>query len=329
MRTQIAIFVDVGYVCALGSMAMTGEGEAVPRIRVGINVDVLTAELKQVCRALVGAKPLLRIYWYETGTQNRTLSTEQLRICENDEFKLRLVSLHPQNVKTGTATAISRDLIELSRKGAISDALIVARNDTLRHGIEVSQSYGVRIHMLEVFAREDAKFSWLRTDTDTSRSWGSDVLDRFLYLNELPAESPNFSTPLRTQRHSFETSAPFLARRTEPAVSDETVDSIHAVVKDYIEELYDDELESCLSYWRTGRGVPNNYDKSLLFECRNVLDRNLSENERQVMRNSFRTFVEEKMRSLEELQTDDEPKNLYETDEDDAYEEYDGDDYDR
>ena len=55
-----------------------------------------------------------------------------------------------------------------------------------------------------------------------------------------------------------------------------------------------------MEYWKTGRGVPNTYDKSLLFECRNSLDRNLSESERQVMRNSFRTFVEERVQEVED-----------------------------
>ena len=55
-----------------------------------------------------------------------------------------------------------------------------------------------------------------------------------------------------------------------------------------------------MEYWKTGRGVPNTYDKSLLFECRNSLDRNLSESERQVMRNSFRTFVEERVQEMDE-----------------------------
>ncbi len=297
MRTQIAIFVDAGYLCALGSMALTGE--AMPRTRVGINSEVLSQELKQVVRDLVGARPILRIYWYETGSQNRSMSNEQLRICESDDFKLRLVSLHPQNVRTGTATAISRDLMELSRKGSISDALILARNDTLRTGIEICQSYGIRVHMLEVFANENARFSWLRADTDTSTAWRIDVLKRFLFEQDVVPEAQN-----QFYGHALNTPAtptpPMTPRLSEATIPDQTRETIHTVVRDYIDELYDDEMESCMEYWKTGRGVPNTYDKSLLFECRNSLDRNLSESERQVMRNSFRTFVEERVQELDE-----------------------------
>lgn len=323
MRTQTAIFVDASYLCALGSMALTGE--AMPRTRVGINAEVLSQELKQVARDLIGARPILRIYWYETGSQNRSMSNEQLRICENDEFKLRLVSLHPQNVRTGAATAISRDLMELSRKGSISDALILARNDTLRTGIETSQSYGIRVHMLEIFANENARFSWLRSDTDTSTSWRVDVLQRFLFEQEIASEAPS-----QFFGHALNAPEPQLAQMTprlsEGPIAEETRDTIHSVVRDYIDELYDDELESCMEYWKTGRGVPNTYDKSLLFECRNSLDRNLTESERQVMRNSFRTFVEERVQDVEEdREEEDQVEEGYEgADEpnDDEFDEY-------
>ncbi len=320
MRTQIAIFVDAGYLCALGSMALTGE--AMPRSRVGIKSDILAQELKQVVRDIVGAKPLLRIYWYEIGSQNRTMSNEQLRICEGDEFKLRLVSLHPQNVRTGVATAISRDLMELSRKGSISDALILARNDTLRTGIEVCQSYGIRVHMLEVFANDNARFSWLRTDVDTSTSWRIEVLQRFLSEQEVaPEAAPVFgqaapSEPLHANVVPNQ-------RFSETAIPEQTRETIHTVVKDYIDELYDDELDSCMDYWRTGRGVPNTYDKSLLFECRNALDRNLSESERQVMRNSFRSFVEERVQEIDGSPSEDEQPD----DQFDSLDDDDGDDY--
>ena len=66
---------------------------------------------------------------------------------------------------------------------------------------------------------------------------------------------------------------------------------IRTVVRDFIDELYQDELESCTEYWRNEKGVPSVYDKSLLIECRNALDRNLSDVERQEMRSCFRDMV--------------------------------------
>ncbi len=326
MRTQIAIFVDAGYLCALGSKAL--KGEALPRSRVGINVDVLARELKQIARDSVGAKPVLRIYWYETGSQNRTMSGEHLRICETDDFKLRLVSLHPQNVRTGTAKAISADLVDLSSKGSISDAIIVARNDTLRIGIEESQSYGVRVHMLEVFATEDARFSWLRTDADTSTAWRADVVGRFIYEQDVV---PEMASQFARDSFSFANAPPphrdSGIRLSSAVVPEETRETIDSVVREYINELYEDELDSCIEYWRTGRGVPNTYDKSLLFECRNALDRNLTESERQIMRNSFRSIVEERVEELDESGGDElESGNQFNSeDEKDSFDDYEDD----
>ena len=307
MRTQVAIFVDAGYMFALGSIALTGS--ALPRPRMGVHVEPLQDSLKKVVREVAGAKPIVRTYWYDNSTSNRAMSNEQLKIGEIDGIKLRLVALHQQNVKTGTASAIARDLIELSSKGSISDALVLARNDTLRTAIEICQSYGIRVHILEIFPEEKSQFSYIKSDVDTLTSWNATDLREILFEQELAMESE--------YQHVYPTRAPsdpdhepraFSFRRSIHAsadVNEDTKDSIISVVKDFIEELYDDELESCMEFWRTGRGVPNTYDKSLLIECRNALDRNLTDSERQVMRSSFKDVVTAKLQG-DQVYDDDE-----------------------
>lgn len=307
MRTQVAIFVDAGYMFALGSIALTGS--ALPRPRMGVHVDPLQNALKQVVRDVSGAKPIVRTYWYDNSTSNRAMSNEQLKIGEIDGIKLRLVALHQQNVKTGTASAIARDLIELSSKGSISDALVLARNDMLRTAIEICQSYGIRVHILEIFPDEKSQFSYIKSDVDTLTSWNASDLREILFEQELVMESDyqQVYSP-RTASETEHEPRPFSFRRsihTTTDVNEETKDRITTVVKDFVEELYDDELESCMEFWRTGRGVPNTYDKSLLIECRNALDRNLTDSERQVMRSSFKDVVTSKLQN-EQIYEDDE-----------------------
>ena len=298
MRTQVAVFVDAGYLFALGSIAITGQTSK--RERVGIKSDVFLTEIKNLVRQLTGAKPLLRVYWYETSTSNRVLGHEHVNIGQTNEIKLRIVPLHQHNFRTAVTSAIARDLAELGRNGAVSDAVLLVRNDALRTGVEFAQSYGVRIHMLEIFADQDNEFSAMSSDADTNTAWHRTEVEKFLIEQDLFAVAefetstrPNVKTP--TMEPNPVTDGAFEPQKLPRTIPDETKSAIHTVVIEYIEQLYDEELKACMGFWRNGRGVPNSYDKSLLFECRNALERNLTEDERVVMRNSFREFVVERM----------------------------------
>lgn len=305
MRTQVAVFVDAGYLFALGSIALAGQ--TCKRERIGIKSDVFLNEVKSLVRQLTGTKPLLRVYWYETSTSNRVLANEHVNIGQTNELKLRIVPLHQHNFRTAVTSAIARDLAELGRNGAISDALLLARNDALRTGVEFSQSYGVRIHMLEIFAEQDSEFSAMCSDADTNTAWYRADVEKFLIEQDLSAileyeNSVRFVAKAPTRERILSAEAEFEQQTTMREIPDDTKDAIHNVVIEYIEQLYDEELVACMGYWRNGRGVPNSYDKSLLFECRNALARNLTEDERVVMRSSFREFV------VERMQDDEDPK---------------------
>ena len=313
MRTQVAVFVDAGYLFALGSIAIAGQTSK--RERIGIKSDVFLNEIKGLARQLTGAKPLLRVYWYETSTSNRVLGTEHVHIGQTNEIKLRIVPLHQHNFRTAVTSAIARDLAELGRNGAISDALVLARNDALRTGVEFSQSYGVRIHMLEIFAEQDSEFSTLCSEADTNTAWRRADVEKFLFEQDL-ATIVDYDTTLRSYQksppsdRSISVESNYEPQQLAREIPDETRDAIHNVVIEYIEQLYDEELEACMGYWRNGRGVPNSYDKSLLFECRNALERNLTEDERVVMRSSFREFVVERVQGDDDQSTSRQDEDL-------------------
>lgn len=306
MRTQVAVFVDAGYLFALGSIAVAGQTSK--RERIGIKSDVFLTEIKNLARQLTGSKPLLRVYWYETSTSNRVLGSEHVHIGQTNEIKLRIVPLHQHNFRTAVTSAIARDLAELGRNGAISDALLLARNDSLRTGVEFSQSYGVRVHMLEIFAEQDSEFSALCSEADTNTAWNRSDVEKFLIEQDL-ATIADYDTTLRSQvksppiERAFSPEPSFEPLQLAREIPEETRDAIHSVVIEYIEQLYDEELEACMGYWRNGRGVPNSYDKSLLFECRNALERSLTEDERVVMRSSFREFVVERVQGDNDTQS--------------------------
>ncbi len=296
MRTQIAVFVDAGYLYFAGTSLFSDL--PIQREQISIDCEALIAEINQVIQQVSGGKPLLRIYWYENSTPNRALSLEYLRIGRQDNFKLRLVSIHQHSVRTATSSAITRDLVELSENHAISDALVISRYDALRPGIETTQANGVRVHILQISPEHKRLVTRLVAEVDTLSTWTDQNIKRFMSERSLPLYQDENFDQVHVDK-AFEKNTLGVTQNsfvgTEPEIEVEVLDMIHTVVSEFIEELYEEELESCIEFWQTGRGVPNTYDKSLLFECRNTVGRNLTDGERQAMRNSFRSFVEERI----------------------------------
>lgn len=315
MRDNVAVFVDAIYLYTFGSLAITGS--KLPRVRVGVKSDILCEQLQKIVQDVAPGKDILRIYWYDVATSNRLHEEAQIELCSNDKFKLRPVALHNHIVKTGIVSAIVKDMSELAKNDGTSDCLVVARNDLLRTGVEACQTQGVRVHLLEVFRDSMARYSRLQTDVDSCRAWTQSELSQVLYERELPKQdTPDAYYP--NSSRSFDVDG--YEDQLNEEVPEQIADSIKAVVRRYVAGLHPNQIEVCERFWTSGRtGVPSDHDKDLLNECRIKIDRNLTNNERLIMRNMFREMI-----------TDAEDEDSYPQDEDYEYEDLydDNGDYD-
>ncbi|NJP82204.1 NYN domain-containing protein, partial [Streptomyces sp. AA8] len=89
---------------------------------------------------------LLRVYWYD-GARRRIHTTEQQRIAELPDVKVRLGNLNANNQQKGVDSLIRTDLESLARHRAISDAALIGGDEDLVSAVEAAQGYGARVHL--------------------------------------------------------------------------------------------------------------------------------------------------------------------------------------
>ena len=93
---------------------------------------------------------LLRTYWYDGLPRANRPTPDQNEISDAADNKLRLGMVNSQGEQKGVDSLIVTDLIELARNRAISDALILSGDEDIRIGVQVAQTYGIRIHLLGI-----------------------------------------------------------------------------------------------------------------------------------------------------------------------------------
>ncbi|BEH02749.1 NYN domain-containing protein [Brooklawnia propionicigenes] len=142
---RFALLVDAGYFFAGGSEAAFGV--VLPRKDLRLR-DTGTAvqELHTQAGTLCGDVQLLRIYWYDAmpGPQ---LSLEQSELALQPGLKLRLGVLNSVGQQKGVDSLIVTDLIDLARNRAVTDAVVLSGDEDIRVGVQLAQSYGLRVHL--------------------------------------------------------------------------------------------------------------------------------------------------------------------------------------
>ena len=145
MRT--AIMVDAGYFFAAASALLSGSGQK-KRNELTLDEKATVAALKTQAGLLAGL-PVLRIYWYDGAGRNGPYP-EHSRIANCDDIKLRLGFLNSAGQQKGVDSLIVTDLVELARNRAISDVLLMSGDEDVRIGVQLAQSFGVRVHLLGI-----------------------------------------------------------------------------------------------------------------------------------------------------------------------------------
>ena len=184
---RVAVFVDAGYLYAEGSKAIFGG----VRNRRDIRLDrkVLLQELRMAASSRSPQASLLRIYWYD-GMPRQGLSNVQLDFARADYVKLRLGVVTKANRQKGVDSLMVTDIIELARNDAITDAVLMSGDEDVRIGVQLAQSFGVRVHLLGITTGGGNQSPLLLQEADTVVRWNKAKVRQFMTVaDEGPVET--------------------------------------------------------------------------------------------------------------------------------------------
>jgi hypothetical protein len=269
-------------------------------------VERLVAEAE----AYGGEGSLLRIYWYDASPA-RGLNTEHIRLAEADSVKVRLGILNDYGQQKGVDSLIIADLIELARNGAITHALLLAGDEDLRVGVQVIQTFGVRVQLVGIdTSRGTSQSRDLRREADKVTVWDEDTVRSFLSVRPLPqslvvaaqpAAPPVLSVPTliapatvsAENAPSGNGSPGSNDRVASSAVQNEGLDvppQISSTARQYAIDLSEEDATTVADLYLASGKVPYQFDSRLLATVRGALQRELTEVEKRTMR---RVFVRE------------------------------------
>ena len=174
---RVAVFVDAGYLYAAGSNAHFGQ--TLPRSNLQLDVSAVIDKLKETACELTDGAKLLRIYWYD-GALAGKLSGEHRNIADTNDVKLRLGVVTPYGKQKGVDSLIVTDLIDLARNRAISDAVLLSGDEDTRIGVQIAQSFGVRVHLIGIATSSKNQSPALMRESDTTVKWEKTKTETFL-----------------------------------------------------------------------------------------------------------------------------------------------------
>jgi NYN domain len=275
---ETAIFVDAGYLFAQGSTALTGSKKS--RRDITLNETAVMAELVNAAQAKCPAYSLLRVYWYD-GALGARPTVEQATLAHLDHIKLRLGFVSGSGLQKGVDSLIVTDLIELARNHAINDAVILSGDEDIRIGVQIAQSFGVRVHLIGITPSRGSQSMNLLQESDTTTEWDVPTVSKFLAVKASAINSPSVAV------------APAVAGGSGSSTIDPTVAAtIDTVVIGITTTLDTTAITGIKTYWKTAYGVPQEYDGKVLARSRATLGRDLSIKEKRYAREKFTVTVQ-------------------------------------
>ena len=171
--SRVAIFVDAGYLFARSSVVLTGV--AVSRTSIDLHQSATISKLRATATVTAAGASLLRIYWYD-GMLPEGPSAQQRALAYADNVKLRLGVVNTFGQQKGVDSLIVTDLVELARNHAIS-TLLLSGDEDMRIGVQIAQSYGVRVHLIGIGAGQESQSRTLMQEADTRTEWSMEKDD--------------------------------------------------------------------------------------------------------------------------------------------------------
>jgi uncharacterized LabA/DUF88 family protein len=300
---RVALFVDAGYLFAQGSEVLNGA--KVVRTRITLDepkaIDLLTA----LAEERVGAGSLLRIYWYD-ASPGKSVNAGHIRLGQLDNVKMRLGVINAYNEQKGVDSLLIADLIQLAHNRAIDSAILLSGDEDLRVGVQVAQSYGVRVHLLGLSgpkAKSSSQSQSLVGEADTRTLWTEDVVASFMSIAQLvsmPTPSVTLAPPMQgalTVSPASQRSAPSQIGKTESAPAQTMSAGLSAPVTfadatnrfsdalaAFVADLTLVDLREILTVYDAQKEIPYAYDRKLLKLSREAAGRDLDFDEKRFVR---------------------------------------------
>lgn len=272
---QVAVFVDAGYLHAQGSALLTGQKKL--RTHIILDVPLTLRKLGDLSEACAPGSRLLRNYWYDGLTRTGRLSSEQEQIANAPFTKLRLGTVNSRGEQKGVDSLIVTDLIDLARNRAITDAVLVSGDEDIRIGVQIAQTFGVRIHLLGIKPARGSQSPDLIQEFDSHHEWAEQDLEVIMsFVKEEPLVSTGDVTSVVAAAAPANGSKTFL-EKVQKSI-DDTLDSMEQAALDSAIKAFKSNTSS----------VPPELDRPTLGRLRFVLGRDLSDDERKAYRAHFR-----------------------------------------
>jgi NYN domain len=99
-----------------------------------------------------------------------------------DYVKLRLGFVTGRGQQKGVDSLIVTDLIDLARNRAITDAVMLSGDEDIRIGVQIAQSFGVRVHLVGIAPSRGSQSVQLLRESDTTTEWDAATVSKFLSI---------------------------------------------------------------------------------------------------------------------------------------------------
>ena len=254
------MFVDAGYVYAQGSVLL--KKKKLHRESINLSEKQVLEYLDKSAHNVAPGARLLRIYWYDGLLKTKSPS-------------------------------LAQDLIELARNRAISDALILSGDEDIKIGVQVAQTYGVRVHLLGIKPAKGSQSERLMMESDTCQEWDEAVVSQWMRFDDIEANVAEFSQSTESVRLPTESvRLPTGSQDSELPAPDKFQAIVDFEVDELINSLSASDLDRHVEFLNLYPGrIHSDIDRHTLASLRNRLGRDLTNDERKEYRQILATAL--------------------------------------
>ncbi|MCY4558925.1 MAG: NYN domain-containing protein [Chloroflexi bacterium] len=283
---QIAVFVDAGYLYAQGSALL--KGRKLGREWIRLSEKAALDQLAKTACAVASGCRLLRIYWYDGVLRSNRPSIEQDLIGQSANTKLRLGLVNSRGQQKGVDSLIVTDLIELARNRAITDALILCGDEDIKIGVQVAQTFGVRVHLLGIKPAKGSQSDNLMMEADTCHEWNEAIVSTWMHCDDVATDLPVRPPAGVPETHNTSAADEPPSANGSLATPENFREIVAVEVTNTIEALSASDLERHAQFLDANPGrIHSDIDRRTLAGLRNRLDRDLTDSERKEYRQAF------------------------------------------